>query len=62
VEELRAACAGERVRNVKGFGKKTEQRLLAACERWLTRGEAAPQRLLLARAIELASSIEHELR
>src|SRR5687768_14657523 len=33
VEELRAACAAERVRSVRGFGKKTEQRLFEACER-----------------------------
>ena len=30
VEELKAACESGQVRNVKGFGAKTEQRILAA--------------------------------
>jgi DNA polymerase (family 10) len=61
VEELREACVSERVRSVRGFGEKTEQRLLESCERWLHRGEAAPRRLLLAHALELAALIEREL-
>jgi DNA polymerase (family 10) len=61
VEELRVACAAARVRTVRGFGPKTEQRLCEACERWRNRGEAAPRRVLLARALELAACMEHEL-
>src|SRR6188768_1574264 len=32
VAELRSACVEERVRVLRGFGKKTEQRLLEACD------------------------------
>ncbi len=61
VAELRDACSAGRVRGVPGFGEKTEQKLLAACERWLNPGAQAPQRLILARALELAELIQHEL-
>jgi DNA polymerase (family 10) len=61
VEDLRAACLGERVRGVRGFGKKTEAQLLAACERWLERGPAQPAPILLAQALERAASIEQAL-
>lgn len=61
VSELRAACAAGRVRSVRGFGEKTEQRLLAACERWAPPGEGPPGRLLLARALDVSAIIEHEL-
>lgn len=61
VLELRAACVEERVRGVPGFGAKTEQRLLAACDRWLNRGEEAPLPTLLSKALARAASLEKEL-
>lgn len=61
VEELRAACLAGRVRGVPGFGQKTEERLLAAAERWLKRGEAPPAGVLLAEAQKIAHVLEHEL-
>jgi DNA polymerase (family X) len=61
VAELRAACADERVRKVAGFGKKTEQTLLQACDRWLTRGQQSPLPTLLSKALERAAVLEREL-
>ena len=61
VIELRDACAAGRVRAVPRFGAKTEAKLLAACERWLTRGDEAPDPVLLPRALELAALIEKRL-
>jgi len=61
VNELRAACADERVRTVPGFGQKTEQHLLAACDRWLHRGEEVPLPTLVSKALERAAVLEHEL-
>lgn len=61
VADLRAACADGRVRVVRGFGPKTEQQLLEACERWLTRGEEVPLPTLLSRALERARVLEKEL-
>ncbi|MFZ5893907.1 MAG: helix-hairpin-helix domain-containing protein [Myxococcota bacterium] len=61
IDDLRAACAAQRVRHVPGFGEKTEARLCAACERWLQRTEAAPPRILLAHALELADVLRQEL-
>ncbi|HEV8548191.1 MAG TPA: helix-hairpin-helix domain-containing protein, partial [Polyangiaceae bacterium] len=61
VLELRDACAAGRVRGVRGFGPKTEARMLAACERWLTRDERLPEPVLLPRALELAGLIEKRL-
>jgi DNA polymerase (family X) len=61
VAELRAACSDERVRKVVGFGKKTEQRLLEACDRWLNRGEQSPLPTLLSKALERAAVLEREL-
>ena len=62
VAELRAACESERVRTVPGFGTKTEQRLLGACDRWLNRGEEVPLPTLLSRAEERAEILERALR
>ncbi len=62
VDALRGACAAERVQTVPGFGKKTEARLLAACDRWFGREEAAPSPVLLPRALERAARIEQRLR
>jgi DNA polymerase (family 10) len=61
VVALRDACAAGRVRGVRGFGEKTEAKLLGACERWLRREEQAPDPVLLPRALELAGLIEKRL-
>jgi DNA polymerase (family 10) len=61
VEELRDACAAGRVRGVKGFGEKTEAKLLAACERWLSRDKDTPEPMLLAAALELAALVQKRL-
>lgn len=61
VSELRQACMERRVRTLPGFGEKTEQRLLQACERWLARGEELPPPTLLARALERAAVLEQAL-
>ncbi len=61
IDELQAACAGGRVRTVRGFGTKTEQRLLAACERHGQATGRAPARVSLARGLELAAFIRREL-
>lgn len=62
VEQLREACASQRVRRVPGFGEKTEQRLLAACERWLAHGASRGSKpALYAHALTLAESLERAL-
>jgi DNA polymerase (family X) len=62
VEQLREACLAERVRGVPGFGAKTEQKLLDACERWSNaRRATSVQPLLLPRALELAQLISDHL-
>lgn len=62
ISDLLSACAAGRVRNVPGFGQKTEERLCAACENWLKREPNAPPRLLLSDALALAASLERSLR
>ena len=62
VEQLRAQCVSGRVRTLRGFGAKTEQRLLQACEHWLNRGEHVPLPTLLSKALERSAILEHELR
>jgi DNA polymerase (family 10) len=61
VEDLLAACAAGRVREVRGFGAKTEARLCAACERWLARGNPSPRSMLYAYALDLAEVLRNEL-
>jgi DNA polymerase (family X) len=61
VVELRAACAAGQVRELAGFGAKTESRLLQACDRWLGRGEQAPAPTLLARARDRAVIVQSAL-
>jgi DNA polymerase (family 10) len=61
VAELREASLGQRVRGVRGFGAKTEQLLLAACDRWLNRGQEMSPPTLLSKALERAAILEHEL-
>jgi len=62
VPELRAACTEGRVRTVRGFGKKTEQRLLEACDHWLSRGDPVPPPTLLPKALERADLLEKHLQ
>ncbi len=59
VGELRQACVEQRVRALKGFGPKTEERLLKAVER--AAEPAAPQRVLLRDGLALARRIETAL-
>src|ERR1041384_7745123 len=47
VDDLIAACQEGRVRPVRGFGAKTEQQLLQACERWRQRSLSQPPPPLL---------------
>lgn len=62
VEELYAACSSQRVREVPGFGAKTEQQLLASCQRWLARGPSAALRpALYADGLALAEALEQSL-
>ena len=62
VEALQQACVEQRVQAVSGFGKKTEQRLLAACERWLSQSAAVdPPPISLSEGLELADSLRRAL-
>lgn len=62
LEALIEACREGRLRNVQGFGEKTEQRLLSAAEKYLGRAGEPPPPLILSRALELAALLERELR
>lgn len=57
VEELRDAAEAHRLRDVKGFGARSEEQILDA----LRRGVTEERRLLLARALPLAQSLVAEL-
>ena len=57
VAELEAACRAGRVREVKGFGARTEQRILENLARLATRS----RRFLLSDALELADRLERQL-
>jgi DNA polymerase (family 10) len=60
VEALREACVARRVRSVKGFGEKTEERILDAIDRWLGRtGE--PAQVLRSEALQLVERLERQL-
>jgi DNA polymerase (family 10) len=61
VEGLRDACVAGRVKDVRGFGDKTQTRLLAAAERWLTRDKTQTDPVLLSQALELAALIQKRL-
>jgi DNA polymerase (family X) len=62
VDDLRLACSAGKVRDVSGFGIKTEQRLLDACTRWeRERQRQASEPLLLAHAAELARGLIDKL-
>ncbi len=60
VAGLEAACLDGRVRGVKGFGEKTEQRILEGIRRHRTR--AADRRVLLSDALEAAEGLLAHLR
>lgn len=59
IEELRAACADDRVRDVRGLGQKAQDRILAAIE---AGGGARKSAILLDRALERATSLLEQLR
>ena len=61
VAMLRAECEAGRVRVLPGFGKKTEQRLLEACDRWFNREPEVPLPTLLSKALERAAVLERVL-
>jgi DNA polymerase (family 10) len=60
VADLEAACAAGRVRGVKGFGEKTEQRILEGIRRM--RARAADPRVLLVDAVEAGEALLAHLR
>jgi DNA polymerase (family 10) len=60
VAELEAACRAGRVRGVKGFGAKTEERILDGLRRM--RERAAERRVLLADALAVGEGIVAHLR
>ncbi|WP_248358727.1 helix-hairpin-helix domain-containing protein [Anaeromyxobacter oryzae] len=60
VDELEAACLAGRVRGVKGFGEKTEAKILEGIRR--LRARPAEVRVLLAGALEAADAIVAFLR
>lgn len=57
VNDLKKACLEERVRGLAGFGKKTEEKILAAIDSVGNK----PDRLPLAYMLPIAEQIEHEL-
>lgn len=57
VDELRAAAEAHQLREIKGFGARSEEQILAA----LKRGLRTEQRMLLARALPLAQEMLAEL-
>ncbi|HET8540909.1 MAG TPA: helix-hairpin-helix domain-containing protein, partial [Anaeromyxobacter sp.] len=60
VADLERACAEGRVRGVKGFGERTEQRILEGIRRM--RARAADRRVLLADALEAGEALLAHLR
>ncbi len=61
VAELLQACRAGRVRAVKGFGARTEQRLSQAAERYYQREEHGERRMLRAKAHALAEQLSELL-
>lgn len=57
IDELRAAAEAHKLREIKGFGPRSEEQILSA----LARGVASEQRLLLARGLPLAQGMLAEL-
>jgi DNA polymerase (family 10) len=63
VEALRNACLNQRVRTLRGFGEKTERRLLEAIEARAHAPDAPKDRarMVLADALHLTSRLERQL-
>jgi DNA polymerase (family 10) len=61
LDELREACASQRVRGLPGFGPKTEDKLRESLARAAEPASSGPKRLLLVDAIVLAKHLELEL-
>jgi DNA polymerase (family X) len=61
IDELRTACLSGRVRALRGFGPKSEQRLLEAVTRALAPEPPPPRRMLIAEALGAAERIERAL-
>ena len=57
LEQLKAACDAHAVRELKGFGAKTEEAILAG----MTLAETAGDRMLWASADQIAQSLRHHL-
>jgi DNA polymerase (family X) len=57
IESLKEACLQQKVQQLSGFGKKTEEKILAAIEEFGKR----PDRLPLAMMLPIAEEIEHAL-
>ncbi len=64
VEALRSACEAGRVRTVKGFGEKSERRILESIRALDAAPEtaAAPSRVLLPQALDMAERVLAHLR
>ena len=63
VEALRRACEAGRVRGVKGFGEKSERRILESIRALDARAEPlSPSRVLLPQALEVAERVLAHLR
>src|ERR1700704_626793 len=62
VEALRAACEAHQVRDLKGFGAKTEQRILEAIALSETRSENREQRIHIHHALRSGQGILEYLR
>ncbi|MBB5324639.1 DNA polymerase (family 10) [Anoxybacillus tepidamans] len=58
VDSLKAACLEQKVQALAGFGKKTEEKILAAIEEIGSR----PERLPLAAVLPIAEEIEQQLQ
>ena len=62
VEELKAACESQQVRGIKGFGAKTEQRILEAIALAETRSEDHERRIHIHHALRAGQGILEYLR
>src|SRR6266550_1091277 len=62
VDELKAACESQQVRGIRGFGAKTEQRILAAIALAETRPENREQRIHIHHALRAGQRILEYLR
>jgi DNA polymerase (family X) len=61
IEALRTACLEQRVRRVPGFGAKTEQKLLEACDALEPSSGRTPPPTLLARGLALSALLGEKL-